>query len=136
MSFSKSRIPIDFDVYQIWHSQQSSSLANGMSVIDSAPNPFIISNNPRRLGPASRNGIDTTLGDMKPPAPYPTSFSQIVELITSGEPIPGIKEVSDTVLEGQASQSTTVKRKKPWEMDDAVAGEEIVRPNDAVPNLA
>lgn len=52
-----------------------------------------------------------------PPAPYPISFSQIVELITTGQPIPGIKEVPDTLLEGQASQATTAKRKKPWEKD-------------------
>ncbi len=43
----------------------------------------------------------------------------MVELITTGQPIPGIKEIPDTVLEGQASQATPVKRKKPWEKDDA-----------------
>ncbi len=59
----------------------------------------------------------------EPPAPYPTSFSQIVELITNGQPIPGIKEVPDTVLEGQATQATTAKRKKPWERDDVGDGE-------------
>lgn len=53
----------------------------------------------------------------EPPAPYPISFSQIVELITTGQPIPGIKEVPNTLLEGQASQPTTAKRKKPWEKD-------------------
>ena len=42
----------------------------------------------------------------------------MVELITTGQPIPGIKEIPDTVLEGQASRSTPVKRKKPWEKDD------------------
>ena len=53
-----------------------------------------------------------------PPAPYPTSFSQIVELITTGQPVPGIKDIPDTILEGQASQVTSAKRKKPWEKDD------------------
>lgn len=60
----------------------------------------------------------------EPPAPYPTSFSQIVELITNGSPIPGIKEVPDTVLEGQASSQITGKRRKPWERDVVVGGQE------------
>ena len=79
--------------------------------------------------------MDSTARDSEPPAPYPTSFSQIVELITSGEPIPGIKEVPDTVLEGQASQPTTAKRKKPWEKD-AGAGQDIVVPSNSVENVA
>ena len=43
----------------------------------------------------------------------------MVELITTGQPIPGIKEIPDTVLEGRASRAIPVKRKKPWEKDDA-----------------
>lgn len=83
---------------------------------------------------ASRHSIDNALGDVEPPAPYPTSVSQIVEMITSGEPIPGIREVPDTVLEGQASQPTATNRKKPWEKDDAGAGEEVTRAPDSVAN--
>ena len=48
-------------------------------------------------------------------APYPSSFNHIVELITSGAPIPGIKEIPDTILEGQASEPTRSVRRKPWE---------------------
>ena len=59
----------------------------------------------------------TSNSSTEPPAPYPISFSQIVELITTGQPIPGIKEVPNTLLEGQASQPTTTKRKKPWEKE-------------------
>lgn len=95
-----------------------------------------MSNSPPRLDSTSRNGVDATLEDIEPPAPYPTSFSQIVELITSGEPIPGIKEVPGTVLQGQASQPMTTRRKKPWEKDDAGAGEEVVRANNSVVDLA
>jgi len=51
------------------------------------------------------------------PAPYPTSFEHIVNLITTGQPIPGIKDIPDTVLSGQASQPTANKRRKPWEKD-------------------
>ena len=48
-------------------------------------------------------------------ARYPTSFNHIVELIINGQPIPGIKDVPDTVLSGQDSPAATAKRKKPWE---------------------
>ncbi|KAK7535645.1 hypothetical protein IWX49DRAFT_264204 [Phyllosticta citricarpa] len=56
-------------------------------------------------------------------APYPTSFAHIVELITTGQPIPGIKEIPDTVLEGQGTVPAADKRRKPWERSgDATAG--------------
>ncbi|PNS20480.1 hypothetical protein CAC42_5930 [Sphaceloma murrayae] len=50
-------------------------------------------------------------------APTPASFAEICQLIAEGKPIPGIKEIPDTVLEGQASASTAPKRKKPWERE-------------------
>jgi hypothetical protein len=53
----------------------------------------------------------------EPPAPYPTSFAHIVELVTSGQPIPGIKDIPDTILAGQGSAAAHTKRKKPWEKD-------------------
>lgn len=60
-------------------------------------------------------------GQEQQEAPYPTSFAHIVELITTGQPIPGIKDIPDTVLEGQGSAPTASKRKKPWEKDVGVA---------------
>jgi hypothetical protein len=56
----------------------------------------------------------------EPPAPYPTSFAHIVELITSGKPVPGIKEIPPTVLEGQGTEPSKPKRKKPWEKDETI----------------
>ncbi|KAF1363889.1 hypothetical protein EJ07DRAFT_54399, partial [Lizonia empirigonia] len=61
---------------------------------------------------------DAPTNPSEPPAPYPTSFSHIVELITTGQPIPGIKEIPNTVLEGQGTQSEKTKRRKPWEKDE------------------
>ncbi|PYH40630.1 DUF5572 domain-containing protein [Aspergillus saccharolyticus JOP 1030-1] len=46
---------------------------------------------------------------------YPSSFAHIVELITAGQPIPGIQQIPDTILIGQATPSTRSKRRKPWE---------------------
>lgn len=117
---SKKNLPINFDAYQAWHSQKPSS-----------PPPNATSSNGRASGAIPSSDNTTTLlsstthnpsvgtNSSEPPAPYPTSFSQMVELITTGQPIPGIKQIPDTVLEGRSSQATLVKRKKPWEKDDA-----------------
>jgi hypothetical protein len=50
--------------------------------------------------------------------PYPSSFAHIVELVTTGQPIPGIMEIPDTVLAGQGAEPAKPKRKKPWEKDE------------------
>jgi hypothetical protein len=56
-------------------------------------------------------------------APYPTSFAHIVELISTGQPIPGIKEIPNTVLTGQGTQPAKPKRRKPWEKEEASTGD-------------
>lgn len=50
--------------------------------------------------------------------PQPASFAEIVALIQSGEPIPGIRDIPDTVLTGQGSESTQPPRRKPWERNN------------------
>ncbi|KAH8657072.1 hypothetical protein BGZ60DRAFT_384263 [Tricladium varicosporioides] len=50
-------------------------------------------------------------------APYPPTFAQIIELITSGAPIPGIIDIPDIVKPELASVSKLPKRRKPWEKD-------------------
>ncbi|KAI9673319.1 MAG: hypothetical protein M1829_004085 [Trizodia sp. TS-e1964] len=49
-------------------------------------------------------------------APYPATFAQIVDLITANKPIPGIKHIPNTILEGKESVSRAAPRKKPWEV--------------------
>jgi hypothetical protein len=51
-----------------------------------------------------------------PTAPYPPTFAEIVALIQSGAPIPGIIDVPNIVLYGQGSKPTARLRRKPWEM--------------------
>lgn len=48
---------------------------------------------------------------------YPSSFAHIVELITTGQPIPGIQQIPDTVLTGHDTSSEQPKRLKPWEKE-------------------
>jgi hypothetical protein len=58
-------------------------------------------------------------------APKPASFAEICELIAEGKPIPGIKDIPDTVLEGHSTVSQAAKRTKPWEK----AGGSIEKPS-------
>lgn len=53
--------------------------------------------------------------DPEATAPLPMSFAHIVELITTGQPIPGIREVPDKISEEEVSESAKENKKKPWE---------------------
>lgn len=47
---------------------------------------------------------------------YPTSFASVVDLITRNQPIPGIEEIPDTVLDASLSKPDKApRRRKPWE---------------------
>ncbi|CAF9909800.1 MAG: hypothetical protein GOMPHAMPRED_006869 [Gomphillus americanus] len=89
----KFKTPLDFSEYQKWHSEQT------LGVQNDTPDVSMQS--------------QSNVTDEQPP--YPMTFNEIVELITSGKPVPGIKEIPNTVLEGQASESRISNRKKPWE---------------------
>lgn len=53
---------------------------------------------------------------------YPSSFAHIVELITTGQPIPGIQEIPDTVLKGKETKASASRRTKPWEQNSGGNG--------------
>lgn len=86
-------VPVDFDGYKQWTETRGGQTANGSH---HAPPP-----------PVNGGGM----GD----APKPASFAEICDMIAEGKPIPGIKDIPDTILEGQASQKHAERRKKPWE---------------------
>jgi hypothetical protein len=68
---------------------------------------------------ASHDCYSSTTGGssaMSDDPPYSVSYKEIVELILSGKPIPGIRQIPDTVLgEDAASKGGRAPRKKPWE---------------------
>ena len=111
---SKNNISVDFNAYTNWQSKNSVPVLSGTSNQDRACRSVT---QVEETAPSIFDSIVPASTSTEPPAPYPVSFSEIVELITTGQPIPGIKEVPDTLLEGQASRPTTAKRKKPWEKD-------------------
>ncbi|KAG7695871.1 hypothetical protein KL930_003539 [Ogataea haglerorum] len=48
--------------------------------------------------------------------PYSSNYEQLVDLIVNNKPIPGIKQIPDTVLGPELSSSSMLsERKKPWE---------------------
>lgn len=120
----KSGTPVDFDGYKQW----VESLRNGTAPTNgtassastageqSAAQPDQITS----AGASAGAGGMSAMGN----APYSASFAEICEMIAEGKPIPGIKDIPDTILEGQASESQTQKRKKPWEKDLQAEGEQ------------
>jgi hypothetical protein len=46
---------------------------------------------------------------------YPLSFQEICELIASGKPVPGIRQIPNRLNDQEPSKSTMKPRPKPWE---------------------
>ncbi|KAF1832011.1 hypothetical protein BDW02DRAFT_590766 [Decorospora gaudefroyi] len=121
---------IDFNAYKAYRSARNRppptpptpNKTPAPSILDEVVDGTMSSNeapNSRRVslgnGPEAGGILPAPTSTSEPAAPYPTSFAHIVELITSGQPVPGIKDISPTVLEGQGTEPTQPRRKKPWE---------------------
>ncbi|KAF8933765.1 hypothetical protein BGZ47_010709 [Haplosporangium gracile] len=55
---------------------------------------------------------------------YPKSFQEICELIASGKPIPGIRQIPNNLAEGTPSEAKLAPKLKPWEKKKATNAEE------------
>jgi hypothetical protein len=104
----KYSMNIDFDAYKAYRNtrRRQSIAPNGVTA---TPSPA--------AEPASGILPAPSSNPSEPPTPYPTSFAHIVELVSTGQPIPGIKDIPSTVLVGQGTQPVQTRRKKPWETD-------------------
>lgn len=103
----KSGTKVDFEGYKRWvegGSEGETGQANGLQTLEDAP----------AVQPAEPQTTSTGTGAIGD-APKPASFAEICDLIAEGKPIPGIKDIPDTVLEGQSTTSQATKRNKPWE---------------------
>ncbi|KAK6534318.1 hypothetical protein TWF281_005644 [Arthrobotrys megalospora] len=114
--------PVSFPLYSAWLDREEHSAPRCRSPsceigppIDPTPveafgesNPSIPSDTPTDTTAGAAAGDDKT--------PYPTSFAHIVELITSGKPIPGIREIPNTLNAAPPTQSSVQQRRKPWEV--------------------
>ena len=126
----KFNVSVDFNAYKEWREKKgigppsgptnhkdefcSSELAHGEALPGIASFP-LGTDSKNAEGKGDEDGGNNTVDSTTGTAPYPTSFAHIVELITSGKPIPGVKEIPDTVLLGQETESKHERRKKPWE---------------------
>ncbi|KAJ5095182.1 hypothetical protein N7532_007473 [Penicillium argentinense] len=104
--------PISFAAYKSWLASHTTS------ELERSTAPGLSQN-------SSEPSADANISIAESPKPseplYPSSFAHIVDLITTGQPIPGIQEIPDTVLEGHDLASEKPRRRKPWEKDDAVS---------------
>jgi hypothetical protein len=104
----KFKTPVNFEAYQAW--------LRGQNHTASEPQPTA----------STEMAHPPSIGDAPPPA----SFAEICALIAEGKPIPGIKDIPDTILEGQGTEAQAPRRKKPWEKDATAAP----TPSWATPN--
>ncbi|EKV13040.1 Putative MYB DNA-binding domain protein [Penicillium digitatum] len=98
---------IDFSAFKSWLAARTiehQGLGNSDLQVSDASDP-------------STSGLEISTN---PEPAYPSSFAHIVELITTGQPIPGIQDIPDTVLSGHDVSSEKPRRRKPWEKDQVV----------------
>ena len=109
---SKHGVPVDFAEYLNWHQRRSDPEA----VVQTTQNLEGDLASSTAAMPAMHVGAHNIAADTSNEnVPYSRSFGDVAELIQSGKPVPGIREIPKTLLEGQASASTAVARRKPWE---------------------
>jgi len=122
----KANTHVDVDSYKAWKVKQmsSSSSASSMShdraVGDGDPLDISV-NGPSTMENATADGPD--IQEAAPEPGYPASFDDIIELIKSGKPVPGIKEIPNTVLSGQGTEARQDRRLKPWEKASETSSE-------------
>ncbi|OCK84578.1 hypothetical protein K432DRAFT_276640, partial [Lepidopterella palustris CBS 459.81] len=117
----KFNTAVDFDAYKAYHTHHESHFPPASASIPVTTNGIISSSTATAFATAEPSILPPppagVAASSEPPAPYPTSFAHIVELITTGKPIPGIKEIPNTILGGQGTEPTKPRRKKPWEKE-------------------
>lgn len=96
ISVRKFNADVDYEAYMLWKEQK-----------EGRPPP---------KAPAATNGsVAADVHTEAEPAGPRFSYQDIVEMIQTGTPIPGIKEIPDTILEGKGTSATKSARRKPWE---------------------
>lgn len=121
--------PIDSEDYKTWLAAQPGTAYP--SAPDADEHPTHIAPQPlEQSAPTSSTSVPPK--DIDGP-PYPASFESIVDLITRNQPIPGIEEIPETVLDASLSApNQTARRRKPWETDGVAGNVESVLSNASV----
>lgn len=118
---------MDFDAYKSHLQAQQQSPASSQSPASEPPttasrsNPFPEPTSlPAWTALAATDPPPVTASQV--PSEPKLNYQEIVDLIQSGKPIPGIKEIPDTVLAGQGTSATQSRRAKPWEKEGPANG--------------
>lgn len=132
----KAGIPVDFDGYKQWIEGERSGNPEAVNGISDATISIEDDQGAQTFDAVAgaQAIVDGTIEDDGgaggiDSAPRPASFAEICEMIAEGKTIPGIKEIPDTILEGQSSESLATKRKKPWENGGVGASADVERPS-------
>jgi len=110
----KAGTPVDFEGYQRWVDGERPGGNEAVNGIGAAPEQSSAGAVASASGEQAASAGDAGVGGMGN-APYSASFAEICDMIAEGKPIPGIKDIPDTILEGQKSESSAQGRRKPWE---------------------
>lgn len=121
----KTSVAVNYTSYKKWRTRQlpptvtaSSPTLPPVSTTPSASSPSRSHVATKSASPAEASmdhTKDTSSSETSARPDYPTSFDDIVELIKTGKPIPGIKDIPNTILAGQGTQAKQGRRLKPWE---------------------
>ena len=102
------RVAVDSAEYVSWHDRSSRTTKHGPGKeVESTPGVEAY------VGKAPNTVHSTTSAALDHGTPHSQSFN----MIASGTPIEGIRDIPDTVLVGQASSTAARERKKPWERE-------------------
>ncbi|KAJ5833172.1 hypothetical protein N7474_001483 [Penicillium riverlandense] len=104
--------PIDFAAYKSWLAAQLTEAPRDSEIVSGSSQTPTTSSSSEPIQPGPQ-------APTNPEPAYPSSFAHIVDLITTGQPIPGIQEIPDTVLEGHDLSSEKPRRRKPWEREES-----------------
>ncbi|OQN98747.1 hypothetical protein B0A48_15413 [Cryoendolithus antarcticus] len=115
----KNGTHVDFDAYRAWVAGEG---ASGEDVAPAQTNDR--AQEAPTASQTNGDSISQPAGGMAD-APKPASFAEICDMIAEGKPIPGIKDIPDTILEGQASGKSASARVKPWENSNVGSGNEV-----------
>ena len=104
--------PLDFAAYRTWLASNAVAVQSSENTSQTQQDSSNQTSEPSPPDPIALSG---------PQEPtYPSSFAHIVELITTGQPVPGIQQIPDTILTGHDTSSAKPRRLKPWEREEPV----------------
>jgi Family of unknown function (DUF5572) len=138
----KTGTKVDYEAYKAWRAAKQPAVA---APEEQKPEENVTASGPSNVLPAAvphseedkpaeapaeaspaasipappEQSTQTESGQQSSDMPYSANFQHIVELITSGKPIPGIKEIPDTIKAGEESTRSRGLRLKPWETEES-----------------